>query len=177
MDREVMRNFVADGFRVHLFDIHKREDGTGRNLIEFVIYDDQFDKDNPVIGPVKKSVPVTESIDGDGTLCSCLHWHIDDFKGLGGRTEQWVATDRPAVLYALWERFYYQRDEFWAAYKPTVPTLLHVRGEDERYYCSEKCRDAALEESPSLRDLYTKCGNKSFPPDGFCEHCEIPLPG
>ncbi len=77
-NKEHMRTWKDQGFRIELYDLNARQTDTGRNLIEYVIFDEKFSK-KPIIGPIKVPIPVDVAIDADEVITACLLWDDDDF--------------------------------------------------------------------------------------------------
>lgn len=93
-EKEHIRTWTDRGFRIELYDLHSQQEGSGRNMVEYVLFDDEFDKVKPVIGPIKVPVPLCDAIDSDAVITFCLSWNSDDFLEAEGRIQEWIDTGR-----------------------------------------------------------------------------------
>lgn len=96
-EKEHMRTWADRGFRVELYDTHTRGEGCHESkwIVEYSLFDDQFDKDKPVIGPVKLPVPLGTCVDADSVIEAAINWNSDDFgECVDERTRAWLDTDR-----------------------------------------------------------------------------------
>lgn len=96
--REHMRTWRERNFRLELYDMNQRQTSTGRNFIEYELFDEEFDKSKPVIGPIKMPVPVTVAIDSDEVIAACINWQEADFIDANPRIRKWLNTLRLDVL-------------------------------------------------------------------------------
>lgn len=116
-EREHMRTWQDRGFRVELYDTHEREPITGKNIVEFELFDEQIDHTVPMLGPIQLPVPRNVAVDADEVIRSAIHWYETDFPSPTERQQQWLDSQRVAQLTEL---FYEMSDEagpvYWEAY-------------------------------------------------------------
>lgn len=94
MKREHIRTWKDRGFRVEVYDTFMTHIVTCRRVVEYELYDDQFDRKTPIIGPVKMTVPLYCEIDGDEVIAFALGWSREDFPVAVGRLRIWLETGR-----------------------------------------------------------------------------------